>query len=167
MLRMSSAVLFFLLFLISACKPFLGSDMDNQFTLKQQILLFQGQELSHWQGEQIPHCKHCLLSIYTKKMLPGAMLFKQINNSRGELIFFSASNTRHSFALPTGSATYAITAKREAGRFILSTDQQHSVTMLAGQKTIFALDDESYFVWIQENEDDATALDITFWLINQ
>jgi len=153
--------------LLSACNPFATNESGNQFRLEKQNLFFEEYMLDHWQEEDIPYCKLCVFSIYNKKMLPGAMLFRQINNSRGELVFFTATNIRHGFALPTGSATYAINAKREGEKFILSTDQQHSVTMLAGQKTIFALDDESYFVWLQENEDDAIALDITFWLVTE
>jgi len=98
-------------------------------------------------------------------MLPGTMLFRQVNNPRGELVFFGATNIRQGFALPTSLATYAITVKKQGGKFILSTDQQHAVIISSQQKSTLVLDDESYFVWLQENEDDATALDISFWLV--
>jgi len=173
MLRISRAVCTgrgicsFLLLLVSACNPFSSNESGNQFRLEKETLFFQERILTRWQDEQIPYCEQCVFTIYNKKMLPGAMLFRQVNNLRGELVFFTATNIRQGFALPTSLATYAITVKKQGDRFILSTDQQHAVIISAQKKSTLVLDDESYFVWLQENEDDATALDITFWLVTE
>ncbi|WP_022942206.1 hypothetical protein [Psychromonas hadalis] len=164
MLRVS-VVLLFLCSLV-ACNPFANNETGNQFVLKKNKLFFMGHDLVDWQGKTLPECELCSFNIHTKKMLPGAMLFRQINNERGDLVFLIASNIRYSFALQTGGQSYSIRVKIEDGKLALTTSSTNSLLLAVNQQKKLTLGGLSYFVLLHKVNLEKESVDVVIWRDN-
>jgi len=162
MLRISTTLLF--LALLSACDPSVNQASGNQFRLEKKKLFFLSHELPFWQEEKAPYCEFCSFNLYSKKMLPTSMLFRQVNNESGDLVFLAATNIRHGFALQTGIRSYAIQISQQGEAFTLTYDMQKLMTLHPNQKDSVLLGDERYFVVLRKNDTSEGAVDIIFWL---
>jgi hypothetical protein len=161
MLKISSLVI--LLLLISACKPFSSGKMENQFTQKNKQLLFMDHKLGGWFYTDLPQCKHCSFHIYTKKMPSDAMLFKAIKNERGDLVFLSASNIRHHFALQTGGISYPIGVSLNGKTVLFSADFSKNLNLQINQAQAVQIGEKDYFVSLQKINVDKNSADLIFW----
>lgn len=161
MLRISLVALF--LVVLSACNPFSAKQGENQFTKKNKQLSFMGHKLGYWSNKDVPQCTLCSYTIYSKKMIPGAMLFKQINNERGDLVFLAADNIRYSFGLQTGGRTYSIAIKIEGDKTKVTVGQQQPFYLTINQKQKVMLGVNSYFVKLQKIDHEGAAVNLSVW----
>lgn len=152
-----------MLILISACKPFSNDEMENQFTQKNKQLLFMGHKLGDWFDTDLPQCKHCSFHIYTKKMPSDTMLFKAIKNERGDLVFLSASNIRHHFALQTGGISYSIGVSLNDKTVLLSADFSKNLNLQLNQAQAVQVGAKGYVVSLQKINVDKNSVDLIFW----
>ncbi len=161
-----SALLFSLLLLI-ACNPFTDNGGDNQFSVKKRNLYFMGHDLGNWSEKQLPYCKQCSFNIHTKKMLPRAMLFKQVNNARGDLVFLSTTNIRYNFALQTGGRSYSIAVMLKEDKVQLTAEGQEALILLVNKKQEIRLGLINYFIKVQKINHENEAVDIIIWPENR
>lgn len=152
-----------LLVTLTACDPFSQKTENNQFSMEKKQLIFMGHRLGHWPNKTIPQCMLCSLSIYTIKMAPDLMLFKQINDERGDLFFLVAKNVSHSFAMKTGVYSYSIVLKIEVGSVTLNVDKQPAFSLVVNQKQKVILGGNSYFIELQDIDNKYGAVDINIW----
>lgn len=96
-------------------------------------------------------------------MLPGKMLFKQINNERGDLVFLSANNIRYSFGVQTGGQSYSFAIKIEGDKAKFNIEQQQPFYLSLNQKQKVILGVNSYFVKLQEIDHEGKAIDLSVW----
>lgn len=164
MLRVSWV--FFGLLLLTACNPFAHKEGSNQFTLKKDKLSFMRHELAVWHAKKLPYCTQCSFNIYSKKMFPTPMLFKQINNERGDLVFLAASNIRYSFALQTGGQTYPMMIEKVEGKYILKAPSSSTFTLTLNQVQKLNLGSVSYSFSLQKIHAKQSSVDLVFWLSN-
>lgn len=149
----------FSLLLLTACNPFIQNETENQFFIKKEKLFFMNHELLTWHNKTLPYCKQCSFNIHTKKMSSGSMLFRQINNKRGDLVFLFATNILQPFALQTGRGSYSIVTKVEQQKVVLSLNSQPPLMLVINQPQRLAL--EGYFVSLASIRN--TALELVFW----
>jgi hypothetical protein len=161
MLKTFTSLLFLLL--LMACMPTSKSEVENQFSQKNKQLLFLDHKLVYWSDKTLPQCKQCSFNIYTKKMLPDSMLFKQINNERGDLVFVVANNIRYSFALQTGGRSYSILVKIEGGKVRLNVGAQQAFYLTVNEKVKITLGLTNYFIKLQEINREKKSVDIIIW----
>jgi len=115
----------FSLSLLIACTPPNANKSDNQFTFHQGGLYFSQRFISNWKEEfALPVCHQCSKQTDKKHSADGPMLFRQINNGNGDLVFFYVTDAQHNFALNTGSAQYSVHLKIEDSHLSLSVNQQ-------------------------------------------
>ena len=163
MFRLITIILF--ISSITACKPFSSVESENQFTLKNKQLVFMGHKLGYWSEKEIPQCKLCSFNIYTKKIPKGAMLFKEVNNERGDLVFLSAANLRHHFALQTGGHSYSIGIKINNQMLLLSSAFFEDITLKINEVKLLEMDNENYFVSLQKVNAEKGSVDLIFWFV--
>ncbi|MCP5076719.1 MAG: hypothetical protein GY951_01475, partial [Psychromonas sp.] len=142
----------FILFisLLVACKPSADSGKQDQFYQKNKQLFFMDHKLVHWLDKRIPECQTCSFNIYSKKMLPGAMLFKQINDERGDLVFLSATNIRYSFALQTGGRSYSIAVDIEGEKVQFAVEGLQPFIASVNDNQRIRLGFTNYFVKVKK-----------------
>ncbi len=145
------------------CNPFSKTLDDNQFVVKRERLVFMGHKLGHWGSKAIPQCTLCSLSIYTIKLASDVMLFKQINDERGDLFFLAAREVHSSFAMKTGVYSYLVTLKIEEGNANISIDKQPPFTLVIGQKQKVSLAGNNYFVELQLIDNKYDSIDLNIW----
>lgn len=117
--------LIFNLLLLTACTPANKKESENQFTFQQSGLYFSQRFITSWRDElPLPVCNECSKQTDKKHTENGPVLFRQINNGNGELIFFYVTGAQHNFALNTGSGQYSVHLKIEDSKLALSINQQ-------------------------------------------
>ncbi len=121
-------------------------------------------ELTHWSNKTLPQCKQCSFNIYSKKISPSSMLFKQINNERGDLVFLVASNIRYSFALQTGGRSYSIETIIEGNKVKLNIGTQKALYLTVNEKQKITLGLTTYFIKLQRVNSDNESIDLIIWL---
>jgi hypothetical protein len=154
------------LFLLMACMPASKSEIENQFSQKNKQLLFLDHKLVYWSDNALPQCKHCSLNIYTKKMIPDSMLFKQVNNERGDLVFIAASNVRYSFAFQTGGRSYSVSVKIEGEQVRLNVGAQQAFYLTANEKEKITLGLTNYLIKLQKINRKKKSVDMIIWSKN-
>jgi len=157
------AIFIFLMLLLAACGPSSNGDKNNQFNKKNKQLFFEDHKLAYWSDKALPECHSCSFNIYSKKMLPGAMLFKQINNERGDLVFLSATNIRYSFALQTGGRSYSIATKIEDKKIKLTIGDLQPLIVSVNQKQQIRLGLTNYFIKVQKLNHEKKSVNVIIW----
>lgn len=160
MLRLGWLVL---VLLLSACDPSANQESANKFILKKGKLYFSHHELTLWQNKTIPYCELCSFNLYSKKMLPGAMLFREVNNQRGDLLFLVASNLRYGFSIQTGGGTHSVQIKEQEGSFSIDFDGGELIRLTLNQKQKISLGGLNYIMLLQKIDVETGALDLIFW----
>ncbi|PKF61253.1 hypothetical protein CW745_11515 [Psychromonas sp. psych-6C06] len=156
----------FLVVLLSACNPFSGdgkANSNNQFMMKKNKLYFDGHELTEWKNKAIPHCEQCSFNLYTKKMLPGAMLFRQVNNPRGDLLFLSASNIRYGFALQAGGDSHSVRINKKEGEMMMVVDSTITHALIKDMPVTIRLGQDSFNVVLKKIDSKKEAIDLVIW----
>lgn len=77
------------------------------------------------------------------------MLFRQINNANGDLVFFYVTGAQHNFALNTGSAQYSVQLKIEDSNLSLAVKQQQ-LKLKLNQVTELKLGTYNYWVLLEK-----------------
>ena len=152
-----------LISMLMACEPSPDGEAGNQFSQKKKQLFFMDHKLVHWSDKVLPYCQRCSFNLYSKKMLPGSMLFKQVNDERGDLVFLSATNIRYSFALQTGGRSYSIAVKIEGEKIQLTVENQQSLLSSVNQKQQIRLGLTNYFIKIQKLNHKKGSVDLIIW----
>lgn len=152
-----------LVFLLVACNPSSHGEGDNQFYQKNKQLFFMDHKLIHWADKALPECQSCTFNLHSKKMLPGSMFFKQINNERGGLVFLSATNIRYSFALQTGGRSYSIAVKLGGKATTVTVEGQQPFVAFVNQKQKVRLGLINYFIKIQKLNREKESIDLIIW----
>ncbi|MFT6987265.1 MAG: hypothetical protein ACJAT7_003119 [Psychromonas sp.] len=117
--------LIFSLLLLTACSPSNSNENKNQFTFSQGGLYFSQRLITNWAEEiALPVCHECTKQTDKKYTADGPMLFRQINNGNGDLVFLYVTGAQHNFALKTGSAQYSVHLKMADKKLSLSVNQQ-------------------------------------------
>ena len=122
-----------------------------------------GNKLVHWSDKTLPECQACSFNLYSKKMLPSSMLFKQVNNERGDLVFLSATNIRYSFALQTGGRSYSISIKIAGQEVRLTVARQQEIQLSVNQKQKIRVGLTNYFIKVQKVNREKQSVDIIIW----
>jgi hypothetical protein len=113
-------------------------------------LYFSQQFISHWGKERtLPICYHC--NKYTeKKHTPmGSMLFRQVNDGNGELVFFSASDAQYGFALKTGRGQFSVRLQNEGEHLQLLINHQ-KIHLTVNEITELTLADQNYYILLEQ-----------------
>ncbi|WP_028866294.1 hypothetical protein [Psychromonas aquimarina] len=138
--------LLFSLILLCACGPAKEFQPKNQFTFENGGLYFSQRLISDWVKDvAVPVCKECTKHVYTAYTPTGPILFRQINNGRGDLIFFYAANALHSFALNTGSGQYMAHLQLKDKKLYFSVNQQR-IELKLNEQNAFQFGAQSYFI---------------------
>ncbi|WP_019615675.1 hypothetical protein [Psychromonas ossibalaenae] len=160
--------LFFSLILLFACGPAKKFQSNNQFTFNNGGLYFSQRLISDWGKDvAVPVCKECSKHVYTAYTPTGPMLFRQVNNGRGDLIFFYAANAQHSFALNTGSGQYMAHLQLKNKKLYFSVNEE-SIELKLNEQNTFQFGSQSYFVslkkikFIEARQPDSKSKQATF-----
>ncbi len=164
MLRMINTLL--CLLLLSACSPSTDDKSNNQFSLKKQKIFFLKRELSSWGDQNVIQCTKCTLNIYNKKSLAGAMLFYQVNNPSGDLVYLLVTNISYGFALQTGGSVYFVYIQKNKEKFTLKVGSEISLLLTLNEPQTLVLGDRRYSFSLQDINEEKQSVDLIFWSID-
>ena len=148
---------------LTACNPFSKNSAGSQFVSQKKQLVFMGHRLGNWSDKAIPQCTLCALNVYTIKLNRDVMLFKQINDERGDLVFLAATNVSHRFALQTGVYSYPVAMQIKEGGVEVTIGEQEPFLLILNQKQKMLLGEINYFIELQLIDIKHGAVDLNIW----
>lgn len=132
------------------CTPSNDKESENKFTFQQNGLYFSQRFISSWREENpLPVCSECSRQTDKKHTENGPMIFRQINNANGDLVFFYVTGAQYNFALNTGSDQYSVHLNIEDSKLSLAVNLQQ-IKLKLDETIELKLGTQKYWVLLEK-----------------